>query len=87
MGTHHISDEQKFEERKRHQVDAFLNRILTEVSSSDELFVIGPSELKQHLKTKIENAPHLKPKFKGVEAADYITTNQCVARVKQFFTD
>jgi len=85
MGSHHVNDERKFEERKKHQTDVYLNEILEKVNASDELFIMGPSELKLHLKSKIEDDPHLRDKFKGMEAADYITTNQCVAKVKEFF--
>ena len=85
MGNHHINNEQKFEERKKHQTEFFLNKVMNEIGSSDEIYIMGPSEMKSHLKTKIEEDKHMHSKLKGVEAADHLTLNQCVARVKNFF--
>ena len=59
--------------------------MLDEIKDTDELFVMGPSELKVHLRTKIENDKHISAKLKGVASADYITLNECVARVKEFY--
>jgi hypothetical protein len=85
MGTHHISNERKFEERKKHQVETFLHHVMDEIRNTDKVYVMGPSELKHHLKSKIMEDKQLSPKLAGFASADHMTLNECVARVKEFY--
>jgi hypothetical protein len=85
MGTHHINNEQKFNERRIQQTDAFLKNVINEVKGSDEIFVLGPSTFKTRLTSKMQAASGFTPRVTGLESSDYITLNQCVARVKEFF--
>lgn len=87
MGTHHINNERKFEERKKHQVDSFLKNVIEEIKQDDELYVFGPGEVKLKLKTAIENTNHLSSRLKSLETADSMTQNQLVAKVKDFYED
>jgi len=85
MGSHHINNEKKFEERKKNQIDQFLSKVITEIKTADELFVMGPAELKLKLRTKIESDKLMAPRLKAVETSEQLTMNQCVAKVKKFF--
>jgi hypothetical protein len=85
MGTHHLNHEERFNERKKHQTDAFLKNVLDEVKHSDELFVMGPSLTKKHLMNRLEESGPQMPVLRGLETCDHLTVNQCVARVKEFF--
>lgn len=85
MGTHHVNDEKKFDERRKHQVARFLDEVLDNVQDRDELMVMGPSGLKIELRSRIESDKRLMPKLKGTMPAEHLTINQCVAQVKSFF--
>ncbi|MEO6303741.1 MAG: hypothetical protein ABIP51_11285 [Bacteroidia bacterium] len=85
QGGQHVSNEKKFEERKKHQINDFLNEVISHLKGSDELYVFGPAELKTHLKTAIEQDRFLAPGLKAVEAAEQMTENQIIAKVKEFY--
>jgi len=84
-GMHHGNEEKKFDERKKHQIKNYLSKVIFEVKDANEIYVFGPSEMKKHLKSEIENDKLMIEKLKGVETADSMTTNQIVARVKEYF--
>lgn len=82
----HINSDKTFEERKKHQMNAYLNDVLSTVNGSDELYVFGPAETKTKLQHKIfESKSNNVEKLKSVETADNMTQNQIVAKVKQFY--
>jgi hypothetical protein len=85
MGTHHLNQEERLDEKKRHQVNRFLGEVLEGLSDSDELFVMGPSAMPGRLKSKIEGNRELSPRLRSVEKAGQLTLNQCVAKVKKFY--
>jgi hypothetical protein len=85
MGNRHINNEKKIGERKKHQTDHFLDKVLAEIKGADELFLMGPAELKIKLKGRIEVDSHLSPRLKGVTSTDHLTLNQCVEKVKKFY--
>ena len=87
MGKKHITQEKKFEERKKHQTTAFLKNVLETSKNSGELFVFGPSNLKTQLKDLILKDKLLAGKLKAVEKADSMTLEQIKAHVKAFFRD
>ena len=85
MGKKHITQEKKFEERKKHQTTEFLKNVLETSKNSVELFVFGPSNLKTQLKDFILKDKLLAGKLKAVEKADSMTLEQIIAHVKAFF--
>ena len=84
-GHHHINHEKKMEERKKHQIDDFIDEVMTYIKQDDELLVLGPGELKISLKKRIEKDGELFSKLMSVESADKMTDNQLVAKVRSFF--
>lgn len=84
-GGHHINNERKFDERRKHQTNDYLKRIAEGVKDADHLYVFGPAEMKTHFKNYIESQHGLKNKLSAVESADKMTDNQVVAAVKTFF--
>lgn len=87
MGSRHINNEKKFEERTAHQIDAFLKEVLQKIQDADELYVLGPADIKLKLQHKIKNNNLLASKLKAVEAADSMTNNQVIAKIKGFFAN
>lgn len=84
-GVHHGSNETKFENRKKEQMDFFIKEVLAYVKGADELFVFGPAEAKIRLEQKIQDEKLFANKLKAVETADKMTLNQIVEKVKRFY--
>jgi len=83
---HHGDNETRFEERKKNQMNHFLKDVIDQVKSADELYIFGPAEAKTKLKQIIlDKYPTEAVKLKSVETADHLTSNQIVAKVKQFY--
>lgn len=87
MGTSHLSQERKFDERKNHQIDKFIKNIAVELKNSDELYIFGPSEMKLRLKKNVTDDKQLSSKLRAVETADSMTMNQVTAKVRDFFKE
>jgi hypothetical protein len=85
-GGRHVNNEKTFAERKKHQTDHYIENVVSEIKTADRVFVFGPSEMKHHLKTQIENDKYLGTRLSAVETADKMTENQIVAAVKKHFT-
>jgi hypothetical protein len=87
MGMHHINQEKKFEERKKHQLDSYLKEVIELIKNDDEYYIFGPAEAKLRLKSMIEDNKQLSSRLRTVEAADHMTHNQIVAKVKDFYRE
>ncbi len=88
MGDQHLSREQKINERKKHQLNGYLDDVMNHLKSSDEVFIFGPAKVKNKLADAIkENTLLSKVNLIGVETADSMTDNQVVAKVKEAFKD
>jgi hypothetical protein len=86
QGNQHIDSDKTFEERKKHQMNNFLKNVASSVDGSDELYLFGPAETKNKLQQKIKEDKSAKAgKSLTVETSDNMTSNQIVAKVKQFY--
>ena len=85
-GGRHVNNEKTFDERRKHQTHNYIENVISEIKSADSVFVFGPSEMKNHLKSQIESGKHLIGKLSAVETADKMTEKQIVAAVKKHFT-
>ena len=85
MGKKHITKENKYEERRKHQTAQFLKKIIETSKNSAELFVFGPGNLKTQLRDFILKDKMLAVKLKAVETADSQTLEQIIAHVKAYF--
>ena len=86
-GSHHGSDENKFDEKRKNETNQFLKNILSNIKLVDELYIFGPAETKIKLEQKINTDKSFdSSKLKLVETAESnLTTNQIVAKVKKFY--
>jgi hypothetical protein len=86
-GSHHGSDETKFEERRKNETNHFLKSIMSHIKLVDELYIFGPAETKIKLEQKINSDKSFDAsKLKLVETAENnMTTNQIVAKIKKFY--
>lgn len=88
MGSRHVNNEKKFDERKKNQLDHFLKEVLSRIKDADEIYVFGPGDVKIKLKQKIAKVKTFRPlrdKLKSVETSDTMTKNQLIAKVKKFY--
>ncbi|WP_269223153.1 hypothetical protein [Flavobacterium sp. IMCC34518] len=86
-GSHHGSDENKFDKKRKNETNQFLKNILSNIKLVDELYIFGPAETKIKLEQKINTDKSFdSSKLKLVENAESnLTTNQIVAKVKKFY--
>lgn len=88
MGGRHLMSEKHISEREHHQLDQYLETVLSKVRTADELYVFGPAETRTALQRKLENDSdymELAAHLRAVEPADNMTDNQIVAKVKAFY--
>jgi hypothetical protein len=82
----HIDSQKSFDERKKHQINSYLKDVISSVNGADELYIFGPADTKTKLEQKINaEKSTIASKLKSVETADSMTSNQIVAKVKQFY--
>jgi hypothetical protein len=88
-GIHHSTSENKFKERKNHDIDTFLKEIITKVKNTDEICIFGPAETKRKLEQKmIADKSFDSSKLKLVDTtSSNLTQKQIVAKVKAFYKD
>ena len=79
--------ESKFLHRRKQEEALFFERIMEAVKDADELFIFGPAEARDGLVKAIKNARFFAPHLMAVEAADSMTLNQKIARVRTFYTE
>ena len=85
-GSHHSASETQLNNRKKEQINYFMDSIIDYIKRSDELYVFGPAGAKTELKRRIQDEKIITPdKLKGVTTADKMTINQIVAKVRDFY--
>jgi hypothetical protein len=85
-GTHHSDSENKFDNRKKEELNYYLKSVMDYIKGSDYLYVFGPGETKIKLEQLITNEKSLsKINLKAVETSDKMTVNEIVAKVKDFY--
>lgn len=88
-GSRHLRPEKKFEERRQHELDHYLDDVIQHVTSADELYVFGPAETRLHLQHRMSSDKafgDMAARLIAVEKADYLTHNQIVSQVRRFFS-
>ena len=83
--TMEVASDIKYLERKNNQLEKFYKHIMNKVKDVDELFIMGPGEVKIGLRKRIERTKSFKPIIKGFEVVDSVTDNQKIAKTKSFF--
>lgn len=84
-GPQDAISESKVMERKKQQFKKFYTDIIDQISSSNQVYIIGPAEAKKGLKKALEESTLTQPKIVGFEASDKMTKNQLKARVRKFY--
>lgn len=85
MGSRHLNNERKFNEREQHQVSRFLDEVADHIRQCDELVVLGPADMKYEFRSLLESDKQLAHKLKSVETADKMTARQLVAHIRDYY--
>jgi len=85
-GRQHESPEKKIEDRKHNIERKYMKHVFEEIKKYDEIYLIGPGEMRLRLKHFIEEEhKHDAHKIKGVDPCDYLHEVQIVDRIKDYF--
>lgn len=73
-------------ERAKHEEHRFFQQILKDIApGTSEIVIFGPAQAKIGLKKEIEQIKHYPARLHAVLPSDYITQNEIVALVKDYY--
>ena len=84
-GPQDVASEKKIEERRKHHLRQYYQRIVQAIRDGQKIFIFGPGEAKLELEKEIRKSKELAAKLVGVEAADKMTERQVAAKVRRYF--
>ena len=84
-GPRSVVSEQKPDERRRHQLHAYYQKLIGMLRDADSIYVLGPGEAPLELEKEIAQSKAMAPKVAAVERADKMTKRQIAAKVKRFY--
>ncbi len=85
FGKQYVEDERSKEHRIHDQEHKFIEHLIDEVRTSDQLMVFGPAQMKTRFEKLFAADSRPKPNLRAVKAADSMTDNQIAAYVREFF--
>ncbi|UCF83232.1 MAG: hypothetical protein JSV50_18970 [Desulfobacteraceae bacterium] len=84
-GPQDVVYEKSIEERRKHHLRQYHQRIVQAIRDGQKIFIFGPGEAKLELEKEIRKSKELAGKLVGVEAADKMTERQIAAKVRRYF--
>ncbi len=85
-GGNNDSHEKRLEERKKNNTRKFLKTVSDAVQKADELYIIGPGEMRTKLSRFMEAEYKIfTAKIKGVASCEKLRESQIITRMKSFF--
>ena len=84
-GNLHISNEKKFEERKKNQTQKYLDVVFDNIKDADSIFIFGPAEMKFKLESCIKKDKKTQNKIIALRPCEAMSNKQIVAITKDFF--
>lgn len=85
-GPQDVVSESGMEERRKHQLRRYYQRVIAALEDARRILILGPGEAKVEFEKEMRKSTVLSAKIAAVEPADKLTEKQLVARVKEFFT-
>jgi stalled ribosome rescue protein Dom34 len=76
----------KIEERRKHQLRRYYEKVISEVGDARKILLFGPGEVKISFEKEMKKSKNLSAKIVSVEPADKMTEKQIVAKVRKFFS-
>lgn len=77
--------ENRAENRYKHHLHQYYQKVLLLLQDSHNIFIFGPGEAKIELEKEIKGSRVLKLKVVGIEPADRMTINQIVSKVRSYY--
>jgi len=84
-GPQDVASEKKIDERRKHHLRQYYQKIIRAIQDSRKVLIFGPGEAKLELEKEIRKSKELAEKLVGVEAADKMTERQVAAKVRRYF--
>jgi hypothetical protein len=84
-GPQSVVSDRKPDERRRHQLHAYYQRLIEKLRDADSIYVLGPGEAHVEFEKEITASKRMAPKIASVERVDKMTDRQIAARVREFF--
>jgi len=85
-GSQHDNREKTISQRKQNISKKFKKNVFEEIQHGDEIYIIGPGEMRIKLAHFIEEEyKHFSDNIKAVESCDYLSELQIIKRMKEFF--
>jgi hypothetical protein len=85
-GPQDVASEKKIEERRKHQLRRYYEKVISEVGDARKILLFGPGEVKISFEKEMKKSKNLSAKIVSVEPADKMTEKQIVAKVRKFFS-
>jgi stalled ribosome rescue protein Dom34 len=85
FGVQFSNFETKKENRKMHEVQNYLEKVVEEIKDAEEVVLFGPAEMKINLEKFMHKSSLQLPVIRRVETTDNMTKNQKVAWARKFF--
>ena len=84
-GPQDVASEKKLEERRKHQLKRYYQKVIDDVGDARKILLFGPGEAKVGLEKEMKKSKNFSAKIVGVEPADKMTEKQVVEKLKKFF--
>lgn len=84
-GPQDIAAEGKMDDKRRQQLHRYYREIIKGIKHADDIYICGPAEAKSELEKEIKKEKNFMAHLVAVEAADKMTDNQLIAKIKKIF--
>lgn len=84
-GPQDVASERKKEERHKHQLRRYYEKVIRAVGDSKQILIFGPGEAKIELEKEMKKSKALSRKIVSVEPSDKMTEKEITAKVRDFF--
>jgi len=85
FGDQYLVDEKGKENRIKEFTQKYLHRVLSELSTADEIILFGPAQTKFRLEKLISELPEMVIKMQDVKTSENMTQNQKLAYVRDYY--
>ena len=85
FGDQYLVDEKGKKNRIEEYTTRYLNKVVDELKSADQILVFGPAQTKKRLEKLMFEDQSLTEKLKEIKVSDNMTDNQKIAYVKAYF--
>ncbi|MCB0637202.1 MAG: hypothetical protein KDC54_11320 [Lewinella sp.] len=85
FGDQYVDPAKTLQRKRNQEIEAYLQDILDQLSSNDEVVLFGPAQMKHRLAKAIRARQTLDEQLLGIVTADKMTDKQTIAWVKDFY--